>query len=174
MPDSIHRSSGWHVQCRRSAALGLAFACSAVHAAGCPATQQTLFTCSTGRSTLAVCTTPDLSVTTGTLQYRFGRTGAVPWTYPLADADWRAVTRGATLAFSGGGGAYLAFDRPPYRYVVYTATGRGWGRKAGVVTEKDGLRIANLVCKGKERAELGPDLFERAGVSEDTVGFDLP
>lgn len=143
-------------------------------ASHCSADEQTLFTCSTGSKTVSVCATANLSADAGSVQYRFGPPGAPELVYPPTTADWRTLTRGAVLTFAGGGGAYLAFTSGPYRYVVYTAIGRGWGEKAGVAVEKNGKRVASLPCKGKEVSELGPDLFAKAGIAEDTAGFDLP
>ena len=140
----------------------------------CSAKEQTLFSCNTGRKTVSVCASPDLSASAGSVQYRIGRPGAPELAYPPADADWRKVTRGGALSFAGGGGAYLAFANGPYRYVVYTAIGEGWGKKAGVAVEKSGKRVASLPCKEKETSELGPDLFAKAGIAEDTEDFDLP
>ena len=140
----------------------------------CAATEQTLFSCSTGRKVVSVCGTPDLSATSGFVQYRFGTVGSPELIYPPTSADWREVTRAGVLTFGGGGGAYLAFLKTPYRYFVYTAIGRGWGSKAGVVVEKNGKRIDRLRCKEKETSELGPDLFSQSGISEDTVGFEVP
>jgi hypothetical protein len=142
-------------------------------ASHCSAHEQTLFNCGTGSKTVSVCATLDLSAAAGSVQYRFGPVGAPELVYPPA-AGWRAQTRGAVLTFAGGGGAYLAFTNGPYRYVVYTAIGRGWGEKAGVAVEKSGKRMASLPCKGKETSELGPDLFVKAGIAEDTAGFDPP
>jgi hypothetical protein len=147
---------------------------AAAHAADCPPRQQTLFACSTGAKTISVCGSPDLTATTGALQYRLRGRSRVELSYPPAGADWRAVTRAGTLMFSGGGGAFLAFSRAPYRYVVYSAVGRGWGSKAGVVVEKNGKKIASLACKGEARSELGPDLFSKAGIETADDGFELP
>jgi hypothetical protein len=141
--------------------------------AHCSSGEQTLFSCSTGSKIVSVCATPDLSTVDGVVQYRFGPKGSPELRHPPA-ADWRKWTRGGVLTFAGGGGAYLAFVRGPYRYLVYTAIGRGWGEKAGVVVEKSGKRVASLRCREKETSELGPDLFARAGIIEDRVGFDLP
>lgn len=140
----------------------------------CPAPQRPVFSCSTGTKTVAVCASADLSSTAGTLQYRFGRPRAVELAHPDAGADWRAVTRGKTLAYSGGGGAFLSFDKAPYRYVVYTAIGRGWGERAGVLVEKNGRRIASLRCKRPVVSELGPDLFSKAGIAEADADIELP
>jgi len=146
----------------------------AAEAAGCMPPQRALFSCSTGTKTISVCGSQDLTANSGQLQYRFGHPAAVELSYPPAGADWRAVTHGGTLMFSGGGGAFLAFTNAPYRYIVYSAVGQGWGSKAGVVVEKDRKQIASLPCKGKATSELGPDLFSQAGIEEAADGFELP
>jgi len=140
----------------------------------CSAKEQTLFSCDTGHKTVSVCASPDLSANAGSLQYRFGRLGAPELVYPSAEGNWRQVTRGGTLTFAGGGGAYLSFAKGPYRYVVYTAIGKGWGQKAGVVVEKSGKRLTSLSCTDKETSDLGPDLFARTGIAEDPASFDVP
>ena len=141
----------------------------------CTAEQRTIFSCSTtARKIVSVCASPDLSASAGALQYRFGRARAAEWAYPAIDADWRSVTRAGVLTFSGGGGAYLAFANAPYRYIVYSAVGQGWGSKAGVVVEKSGKRVSSLRCRGGASSELGPDLFAGAGIAEDSSGFELP
>jgi hypothetical protein len=140
----------------------------------CATKEQTLFSCSAGRKTVSVCASANLAAKEGRLQYRFGRPKAPEFAYPPPDADWRSATRAGVLTFSGGGGAYLAFASGPYRYVVYTAIGKGWGEKAGLAVEKNGRRATSLPCKGRETSELGPDLFARAGIAEDSAGFDLP
>jgi hypothetical protein len=152
------------------------FASNALAAAAtlCAATQATLFSCSIGADTVSVCGTTDLSVTSGSFQYRFGRAKPAPWAYPAEGADWRPLTRAGNLMFSGGGGAWLSFTNPPYRYVVYTAVGSGWPAKAGVVVERNGRRVANRRCKGAAASELGPALFERAGLVDGGEDFRLP
>lgn len=165
-----------------SRVLGLAAALVALsppHAAAagashCTAGQQTLFACSTGRKLLSVCASADLAKDSGYVQYRFGVPGRSAFVLPVAGVDWRPVTRGGSLMFSGGGGSYIAFASPPYRYVVYSAIGRGWGSKAGVVVEKRGRQIASLSCNEPAISVLGPDLFDRAGIAPDLLGFELP
>lgn len=127
-----------------------------------------------GTKAVSVCGSPDLTADSGFLQYRFGRLAALELSYPPAGTDWRKVTHGGTLMFSGGGGAFLAFTNAPFRYVVYSATGRGWGSKAGVVVEKNGRKIASLACKGKVKSELGPELFSAAGIETADDSFVLP
>jgi hypothetical protein len=140
----------------------------------CPAPQRAVFSCGVGAKELSVCASGNLTETTGTIQYRFGQPSRVELAYPPAGSDWRAVTRGGTVAFSGGGGAFLAFEKRPYRYVVYTAVGQGWGTKSGVVVERSGKRVANLSCATVATSELGPALFSQAGIKPFEEDFELP
>ncbi len=140
----------------------------------CQPPQRSLFSCSTGTKMIAVCASPDLMARAGSLQYRFGRPSALEWSYPQPGTDWRSVTRGGTLTYSGGGGAFLAFTRSDHRYIVYAALGNGWGTKAGVAVEKNGKRIANISCKDSPASEIGPDLFSEAGIELIDDSFELP
>lgn len=142
--------------------------------AECTAGEHVVFACAAGSKRLAVCASPVLTPAAGTLQYRFGRRQAADIAFPLAESDWRAVTRGGVLMLSGGGGAFLAFTNRDYRYVVYSAVGRGWGEKAGVVVERAGRRVAHVACTSAATSEIGPDLFSTAGIASSEDGFDLP
>jgi hypothetical protein len=100
---------------------------------------------------------------TASLTYRFGRAGKAPeLVYPAAGAtpDFRA---GGTM-LSGGGGAWIEFERNPYRYVVFSFWIQGQGEVAGVAVDKGGKRQATLRCKGAAISELGPDYFTAAGI----------
>lgn len=140
----------------------------------CTPDEQVVFQCDIGARRVAVCASRGLGAQGGQLQYRYGRPAAVELAYPSADTPWRDVTRGGTLMFSGGGGAWLAFTRGEHRYVVYTAIGQGWGDKAGVVVERGGRRLAVLGCTRPPVSDIGPDLFERAGIPTLEEGFELP
>lgn len=157
--------------------LGLLVAagCSA-HAATpshCAPDEKVIFSCGTGAKIVSVCASGDLSAGMGSLSYRFGPPGHPEMTYP-PPGPWRDVTRSGTWMFSGGGGAWLAFHRETFRYIVYTAIGRGWGEKAGIAVEQNGKRLMNLACRGKPVSELGPDFFSESGIPDDDTPFDLP
>ncbi|MCB1919782.1 MAG: hypothetical protein KDJ28_07375 [Candidatus Competibacteraceae bacterium] len=140
----------------------------------CAADEAVLFACTTGKKAVAVCASADLSPTEGALQYRFGPPGAPELVWPEDPQPPHTDVTAGTLMFSGGGGAYLRFTKGAYVYVVYTAIGKGWSEKAGVVVEKNGESIAHLPCTGAVVSELGPVLFEQASLVEDEQGFDLP
>lgn len=146
---------------------------SAAAATQCTGTETTVFTCAVGAKVVSVCASRDLTARTGTLVYRFGPPGKPEIDWPPADA-WRRSVGSGTWAFSGGGGAWLAFRREAYRYVVYTAIGQGWGSRAGVAVEKDGKLLADIACRDKPSSELGPSFFTRAGIPDDPSPFELP
>ncbi len=139
----------------------------------CTPAERVIFSCATGAKIVSVCAAGDMSSAAGSLAYRFGPAGHPEMTYP-PPAEWRGVTRSGMWTFSGGGGAWLAFHRAAFRYIVYAAVGRGWGEKAGIAVEQNGKLLTNLACRGNPVSELGPDLFDSARIPMDDVPFELP
>jgi hypothetical protein len=83
------------------------------------------------------------------------------------------------VAFSGGGGAWLRFHKGGYAYVVYTGIGK-WGphgeprTKDGVAVEHAGKLVTDLKCTGKPTSLLGPDWFEKTGITSNGEEFEFP
>ncbi|MBK8817401.1 MAG: hypothetical protein IPN42_18795 [Methylococcaceae bacterium] len=141
----------------------------------CTKNETIVFSCRTGSKIVSVCASKTIASGSGYLQYRFGPKKKPELIYPenqLPSA--KTNIQADTLTFAGGGGAYLRFKREEYGYVIYTAIGRGWGEKAGVVVERNNASQVNLPCKKPVVSELGPDFFEQAGILKDTLGFDIP
>src|SRR5512147_2857202 len=69
----------------------------ATETAECQPPLRALFSCMAGAKTISICGSADLTTSGGLLQYRFGPPSAAELIYPSRDADWRAVTRAATL-----------------------------------------------------------------------------
>lgn len=139
----------------------------------CAPAEKVIFSCSTGAKIVSVCAAGDLSAGVGSLSYRFGPPGRPEMTYPPS-GQWRTVTRSGQWTFSGGGGAWLAFHNEAFRYIVYTAIGRGWGEKSGVAVEQNGKVVVNMPCRDLPVFELGPDFFSASGIPDDDKPFDLP
>jgi hypothetical protein len=76
--------------------------------------------------------------------------------------------------YSGGGGAFVRFDRGGYTYTVFTAIGRGWGQKEGVVVDTPGQRRIYLPCLQPAESLLGEDWFRQAGLPPAQSEFELP
>ncbi len=144
----------------------------------CAANERVLFSCSTGAHTASICASKALSKDAA-MQYRFGKAGSLELVYPEAGVKPADAFILGTLAFSGGGGAWLRFSKGPFRYTVFTATGK-WGRggaladAAGVAVEKDGKEFAHFPCRGGADGEIGPDLIEKLGLTEAAEAFDIP
>ena len=126
----------------------LAFTAS-IHAAPrdtlCAKDEQVAFSCHVKGKIASLCASADLSPSSGTVQYRYGRKNALELVYPAAPEDPRKVFRWGVTAYSGGGADYFRFSNGGFGYTVYSGLGRGW-QKEGVTVEKDGKRVASLVC----------------------------
>jgi hypothetical protein len=140
----------------------------------CQASERVIFSCSIGQKLVSICGSTEPTPTSGYAQYRFGIKDAPELTLPMPPTEYRSFVKGAMLTFSGGGGAYLRFANGEFSYVTYTAIGKGWGTKEGLVVERKGKSITNFPCVGPVQSEIGPELFLRAGILEDQIGFDLP
>ncbi|MFI5013397.1 MAG: hypothetical protein ACHQAY_13730 [Hyphomicrobiales bacterium] len=133
------------------AAIGASSAVAARPITLCNADETVVYSCSTGSRFMSICASKDLTKSAGYLQYRYGPGGKPELVYPDPPRHPAGLFTPGTLMFSGGGGAYLRFSKPPYVYTVFSAIGN-WGaakRKAtaqGVAVEKDGAEVANIPC----------------------------
>lgn len=150
----------------------------------CTQTETIVFSCRTSPSKLvSVCASKDAAPNRGYLQYRTGKPDSsdpLDLILPATQVPPPQAASGETLAFSGGGAAWLRFSaKNNIAFVVYTGIGN-WGpkgetrEKAGVALERDGKAAANLKCTGKPISLLGPDWFGKAGITDKGQDFDLP
>ena len=148
----------------------------------CTPLEQVIFACRTGAKLVSVCASKGATATSGYLQYRFGKPdSADPLDMLLPESQLPAarVATADNMPFSGGGASWMRFRRGDHAYVVYSGIGK-WGprgetqERAGVVVERNGKRIASLRCTGKDSGEMGPDWFQRVGLSAKGEDFDLP
>jgi hypothetical protein len=141
----------------------------------CVPAEVTVFSCSAGKKIISVCASKDADAGRGYLQYRFGAPAKPEATVPADKSIPPAKSAIAgNLMFSGGGGAYLRFPNGEYEYIVYTAIGKGWGAKDGVVIEQGGKRRGHVSCNDVPDSIMGPDYFTKLGLAEDKGDFDLP
>ncbi len=141
-------------------------------AAACRAGEDTVFACRGARGgEVAICASEALSADAGHLRYR--ETGRWQVEHPAADEPAARAFRSGTLMYSGGGGAFVRFDRQGETYTVYTGIGRGW-EKAGVQVRAGERVVRAIACEGEVESELGPALFARAGLPDDPEGFEIP
>lgn len=150
---------------------------SASAASLCAPAQTVLFDCSLHSGKRAsICASGDLGPAAGSLQYVFGRRGRVEVQWPVGPeaADWRGSIKAGEVMYAGGGGAYLRLQAGPREYVVYSASGRGWGRKAGVMVLRAGQPKSVQRCVGPAHSLLGPSLRRQANLSADEQELELP
>ncbi|MFG1464017.1 hypothetical protein V5F77_14075 [Xanthobacter sp. DSM 24535] len=144
----------------------------------CKADEAVIFSCPTEARIISVCASGDFASGRGAVQYRYGRTHSVELTYPEPGTPPAKAFTAGRLMFAGGGGAWLRFEKPPFRYTVFTAIGK-WNPQggplgiAGVAVEKDGKALADIACRTDPVSVLGSDFFQRAGVKLEGE-FDIP
>ncbi len=148
----------------------------------CTPLETVVFACRTGAKLVSVCASKDAGRSKGYVQYRFGKPdSAEPLEITLPEGLMpppKAAT-GENVPFAGGGGAWLKFRKGDYAYVAYTGIGK-WGpkgetrEKQGLVVQRGGKQVANLKCTGALTSELGPEWFEKVGVSAGKEEFDFP
>jgi hypothetical protein len=148
----------------------------------CTSEESVVFACRTGGKMVSVCAAKTAGPTRGYLQYRFGKPDSpepLEMILPESQLSPPKVATGENVAFSGGGGSWLRFTKAPLAYTVYSGIGK-WGPKgeirdkSGVVVERQGKAIATLKCSSKPIGELGPDWFQRMGITANGQDFDFP
>jgi hypothetical protein len=141
----------------------------------CTPAEDVVFSCPLAKKLVSLCASDHLNDSVGWMTYRIGRAGQMPeMSYPEAHAHPKTQFRGGTRMYSGGGGAFVSFDRGRYTYTVFTAIGRGWGQKEGVVVEVSGRRVAYLDCRARADSVLGDDWFRRVAIPNAPNDFELP
>ena len=146
----------------------------------CVKDEALIFTCPVaGEKLLSVCASREYGPDLGFLQYRYGPADKPEMRVPATAIAPAKAARSGLWSFSGGGGAYIQFINDKTAYYVYTAIGK-WGKKgktvakAGVAVEKDGKLVSHIRCMAPETSELGPEFFDKAGLSEVENEIDVP
>ena len=153
---------------------GVALAAGATpgRASLCATQEKVVFSCMAGRKIVSICASTSFPAAGSTLQYRFGSKAAPELALPQDGASRQGVTTGG-ISYSRGGGAYLAFVRGPFRYVVYSEImNSGADEKQGLVVTKGSELVSEQTCRrGGLIDNLQPDM---PGVPADAAGFDAP
>jgi hypothetical protein len=113
----------------------------------CTAGEQTLFACSTGSKVLSICASSEFTEISGYLQYRFGPKGAPELSWPPnADVSRKNIEIGQEWS-ARGIDSHIRFKKGSYHYIVFDGLGAGTESQSGVVVQKDGKKVATLLCK---------------------------
>jgi hypothetical protein len=139
----------------------------------CKPAETVIFECRAGAKLVSVCATKEA------LQYRFGKPEAPELKLPDPPSAPSKAATGETVAFSGGGGAWLRFHKGDYAYVVYTGIGK-WGphgeprTKDGVAVERAGKLVSNVKCSVEPTSLLGAEWYEKVGITSKGEEFEFP
>lgn len=107
----------------------LAFSCVySIKILGAPATlcnsdEKIAFPCwVSGSKMVSLCASPDLSKTTGYLQYRFGNSASIELDYPQRQVSPASAFKYLQYYFPKGGTTAMSFTLSAYRYSLFRTT----------------------------------------------------
>ena len=113
----------------------------------CTMSESVLFNCGIGLKSASICSSDDLSPTTGYISYRFGESGKEP---ELEYSSDNLMPKDAFIysykPYSKGNAIQLAFSKGRYTYTVDVQSHVYRTDWYGVVVEKDNEIIALLKC----------------------------
>jgi hypothetical protein len=131
-----------------STALCVLFAVNA-HAAEslCQENEVVMFSCRIGSKIVSLCSSRDVSATSGYIQYRFGRPGRKPeLTYPQAGVKPTDAFSYYYDGYAKGSTHQLTFTNGLYSYTLYSERHVFEWSGSGVVVEEIDKQVANLRC----------------------------
>lgn len=147
----------------------------------CSADELVVFNCATNTRIVSACASKGATATSGSLQYRFGKPdGAEPEiVQPRDKVVPSKAALGSNFPLSGGGGAWLRFTAGDLVTTLYSAIGKfgpngSVQERGGLVATKQGKEVASFKCVGAPRGELGPDWFQRVGITDGGQDFEMP
>lgn len=157
------RARVWATAAVGAALVGLSGGTSGQAAGGaglCLAGETPVLSCTVGKRVLSLCGTGITGAVpspSATLQYRFGRKGAVEMRYPSSPTPPGDLFRLSTTMFAGGGEERIRFSSGAYDYLVFQRDIAGeWNEDGtrdhfqdeGVVVERAGKVLAVHTCTG--------------------------
>jgi hypothetical protein len=113
----------------------------------CRASERPVFSCSTGRKTISVCASRDLSASAGNLTYRFGRSRQnVELSYPADKEHPRQHFRFGYSAYAKGCSEQLSFTVGAITYMVFVERSVFDWNGSGVIVKSGDREVARLDC----------------------------
>lgn len=125
----------------------------------CQPDEQVIFGCEIKHKLLSVCTSADVSKTSGYVQYRFGKPGKVELNYPAAKVAPQGKFFLSSAVFNGGGANIIRFNNSGYEYLVFDRMRRtnftpGEPNDpefhAGIVTRRHGKITSTRLCDNND------------------------
>ena len=117
----------------------------------CAAGEDARFSCAAKNGkVISICASPDLSATTGSIQYRFGRPGAVELSYPADPATGRTALTWNTQNHASSQSFNVVFQNGGFTYTVYDQDTMGSASQngSGILIEKPSAEPISIACTG--------------------------
>lgn len=134
----------------------------------CTAAEKTLYACATGKKLLSICASKDFSAVSGYVQYRFGPKGKPELSWPPIQNNSRKDIQIGQSRYARGVTSFVRFNKGSYQYIVFDSFGAETESKAGVVVQKDGKKIASLLCTSDYKVNNLEDFIAKQyGLSRD-------
>lgn len=133
----------------------------------CNHAEVAIFSCNLGSKIVSLCASPDLTETTGTMSYRFGRNGAVELEHPAKPIHPKtAFTAGVD---SSERGDFVRFSRGEFTYTIYALVGlRERSEEDGLLITRDTKVLRNLKCADFAMGDTAWQLMYRAKLPADS------
>lgn len=123
----------------------------------CQPGETAVFSCAIGGKIASLCASGDIGPSQGSLNYRFGRQGAIELTHPDKPIPPGQAFSTAVIGDAGFAGDIVRFSRGDTRYTLYSIIVKGQGERDGIRVTRDGRQLADLRCKG---FALGADAWK--------------
>lgn len=139
----------------------------------CALGETPVFTCYTGGKIASLCAIGPNDFSH--LRYAYGKPGKIEISYPADGVAARDAFRYGSLSLGVAGGSYVRFDIGGFSYSLFYVLGQ-IGEFDGVVVEKGGKSVRNLVCSEASSDHLTTDFFAQAALPEINIGggFEIP
>jgi hypothetical protein len=143
----------------------------------CAADEQVIFGCNSKDKMISLCASPDVSSTSGYMQYRFGTPGKIELTYPDKQAAPKGNFMHSFEPYSGGFSERIRFENGKVQYVIFEdmiSTGPASPEKEmhqGVGILMPGKKASSRLCDGS--GSLSDGSGETSGFVFDHEKLDL-
>jgi hypothetical protein len=132
----------------------------------CNLTDVAIFSGRVGSKIVSLCASPDLSETTGTMSYRFGRKGAIELDHPATPAHPRTAFRAGVDPSERGD--FVRFSKGDHTYTVYARAGSQDRREEhGLLITRGQKILRNLRCVDSDMGDPAWQPMYRAKIPAD-------
>lgn len=138
----------------------------------CKANEELIFGCEVKDKLVSVCSSKNLTKTTGYVQYRFGTPDNIELVYPKTEISPEGRFFLSSTGYAGGGANMIRFNNDGYEYLIFDSMVRTHfvpdepnypEFKAGIVTRYQGKTTSSRLCEDNDASirAVAFEVFER-------------